>query len=96
MAPELIKTENYDMAVDIWSFGIMAVELGQRVRPNDEGHPPDKIGEIIAQKGPPQLEKGWSNDYQNFVKRCLEIDPTKRATAKELLVDPFLLGSQNL
>lgn len=30
MAPELIAEQKYDTAVDIWSYGILAVEIGQR------------------------------------------------------------------
>ena len=29
IAPEIIKGETYDTAVDIWSFGILAYELAE-------------------------------------------------------------------
>jgi serine/threonine protein kinase len=33
MAPELLEEKEYDFSVDIWSFGIMAIELACKERP---------------------------------------------------------------
>ena len=39
MAPELIEEKQYDTAVDIWSFGILALELATGALPIDEDEP---------------------------------------------------------
>ena len=43
MAPELIAQERYDTSVDIWSFGILAIEIGQRERPNADVFEPEEM-----------------------------------------------------
>jgi serine/threonine protein kinase len=39
MAPEMCQNKPYDLAVDIWSLGIMCVELAHRMRPHDDEQP---------------------------------------------------------
>jgi serine/threonine protein kinase len=46
---------------------------------------------MIASK-PPETVSAGSQDLRNFLSRCLKKDPNERATAKELLSDPFILG----
>jgi len=36
----------------------------------------------------------WSPEFNNFIKKCLTIDPKRRPTAKELLLDPFISKSK--
>lgn len=40
------------------------------------------------------LPEKWSPEFNNFVKRCLTLDPKCRPTAKELLLDPFISKSK--
>jgi len=60
MAPELCSGENYALSVDIWSFGIMCLELAFKRRPHEDVVPfpdePLKILELIK-KGTPKLDK---------------------------------------
>lgn len=46
---------------------------------------------MIASK-PPETVSSGSQDLRNFLSRCLKKDPAERATAKELLSDPFILS----
>ena len=76
MAPELCKEENYDCKVDIWSFGIMMVELANQMRPYDDMVPfPDSPEKILAlhEKGVPRVndKKAWSETFLDFIDRCL-------------------------
>ena len=40
-------------------------------------------------KGLTETEK-WSEEFNNFVKKCLEVDPVKRADCEQLLREKFI------
>lgn len=54
--------------------------------------PAMKIVISIINSDPPKLRnsKGFSKDFNNFIKCCLQKDPDKRPTAEELLKHKFL------
>lgn len=91
MAPEVCRGLDYDCKVDVWSTGVLAIECA-------EGAPPllhetqMKAMFIIATKGPPTLKRQdeWTDEFSDFIRLCTIIDPSKRATAKEMLQHPFL------
>lgn len=94
MSPEIIKHSKYDNKTDIWSLGITAIELAEGQPPYAYMHPFRAMYAI--QKHPPQsLTKPdkWSNEFNNFIKRCLKVDPQDRPSAEELLTDPFIQKS---
>ena len=44
--------------------------------------------------GPPVLLSGqWSDDFTDFVSKCLVVDSKARWSAKQLLMHPFLAGA---
>lgn len=96
MAPEVIACEqqmeyDYDVRCDIWSLGITAIELADGEPPLSELHPMRALFKI-PRNPPPTLQnpKEWSNDYNDFVRRCLIKDFERRPTVTELLKHPFL------
>eukprot|EP01133_Synstelium_polycarpum_P005634 gene5634-6503_t len=91
MAPELIRGQNYDRKVDIWSLGIMAMEMAES-EPPYMSFPPLRALFLITTKGIPDLkdQAKWSEDFKDFVKKCLEKDSDNRADAHVLLKHPFL------
>jgi len=91
MAPELIRGHDYSKKVDIWSLGIMIVELLQGEPPFME-FPPLRALFLITTKGIPPLEEEskHSPELLRFYNQCLEINVDSRPTSKALLQDPFL------
>jgi serine/threonine protein kinase len=91
MAPEVILKQNYGEEVDMWSLGIMCMEIA-------EGDPPymelstTKALFLISTEGVPPLrdKKKWSADLKHFLSCCLAKEGNKRPPAIELLQHPFL------
>ncbi len=77
---------------DIWSLGMTAIEIADKKLPYDDWTNPFRIIRAVSTNPPPTLnpDGGWSQDFHNFIARCLVKDPTKRPNAAELLDDPFL------
>ncbi|KAG1169240.1 hypothetical protein G6F70_008627 [Rhizopus microsporus] len=93
MAPELIRGQYYDHKVDIWSLGVLIIEMAQNSPPYVE-LPPLKALYLIASNGLPPLEEPdrWSDQFKDFLSLCTTIDPAKRPDATTLLKHPFILS----
>ncbi|EGC39842.1 hypothetical protein DICPUDRAFT_91138 [Dictyostelium purpureum] len=89
MAPEIISERGYNQGVDIWSFGITAIELIKGKPPGCD-LPPSKVFMNLLFGNSPNLaeeeEKGsCSHLYKDMVDKCLQKDPNKRPSASKLL-----------
>ena len=96
MSPQVIKQEKYDYKTDIWSLGITCIELLQGDPPYSTLSPEEvmkKIGnKMFKFEDFFGGEKNkYSKEFQNFLSRCLDVNPKKRADAKELIKHPFIL-----
>jgi len=91
MAPEIVNQQAYDAKVDIWSMGIMALEMKDG-EPPYMGTDPIRAIWLIAQHGKPDIhgEEKLSREFKDFLDRCLEVDVDARWTAEQLLSHPFL------
>eukprot|EP01091_Cochliopodium_minus_P006685 TRINITY_DN16693_c0_g1_i1.p1 TRINITY_DN16693_c0_g1~~TRINITY_DN16693_c0_g1_i1.p1 ORF type:complete len:469 (-),score=131.04 TRINITY_DN16693_c0_g1_i1:99-1409(-) len=91
MAPELVRGLDYDQRVDIWSLGVMAVEMAEGEPPYLD-YPPVKALFLIATHCCPELRKleYWSDLFKDFKNRCVEMDFNQRPSASTLLKHPFL------
>lgn len=92
MAPEVISRLPYGTEVDIWSLGIMIIEMIDGEPPYFD-QPPLQAMRFIRDMPPPKFKDTMhrvSPRLQGFLDRMLVRDPTQRATAAELLEHPFI------
>lgn len=91
MAPEVIRGVEYDYKVDVWSLAITAYELLEGAPPHYQLKAPQALLTIPMCPPPvfPDPSK-YSTMCNDFLRVCLQKDPTYRPTASALLTHPFL------
>jgi len=89
-APEVITGDSYGQKVDIWSIGVMAIEMVDG-EPAYLDLPPLTALRLIIIDGIPPLRnpEKWSSEFKDYIDRCLQINSQKRATSAELMRHPF-------
>ena len=96
MSPQVIQKENYDSKTDIWSLGITCIELTQGEPPFSDLNP-NEVMDFIGNKKFifddffQKKKSNYSKEFIHFVSKCLEINPEKRANAKELIKHEFIV-----
>ncbi|UJR25286.1 hypothetical protein I4U23_006638 [Adineta vaga] len=100
MSPEVIKKLKYDRKVDIWSLGILLIEMIDGSPPYINEQPFRAMCKIAMQEEPPTItaesQARVSSDTMNFLKRCLTIDPQQRADTHELIQHSFIKRAKPL
>ena len=100
MSPEVIKGSNEGRlgSIDVWSLGCVILEMSTGRRPWASLDNEWAIMYNIAQGNPPQLpsREQLSEEGIDFLKRCFERDPKKRASAVELLQSDWIAQIKQL
>ncbi|XGW06617.1 hypothetical protein V3C99_016722 [Haemonchus contortus] len=95
-AAEVIARQPYDTGADIWSFGIMLIEMVEGEPPlfNEQ---PFQAMKMIRDEPAPKFNPtaNVSAELAHMLSRCLVKDPSQRATASELLRHPLLTKAQH-
>ncbi|KAF8565736.1 hypothetical protein P879_05028 [Paragonimus westermani] len=91
MAPEVVNHNvRYGPKIDVWSLGIMVIEMVDGEPPYND-LPPFKAMLLIQRNEKPSPKtKQVDECLLNFLERCLVINSERRSEARELLHHPFL------
>ncbi|XP_059349091.1 serine/threonine-protein kinase PAK 1-like [Ammospiza nelsoni] len=86
MAPEVVRGEAYGPKVDIWSLGIMGLEMVEGEAPYQR-EARLRVFELLERNGPPKLQnpRHHSALLRDFLRCCLQADEDRRWSAQELL-----------
>ncbi|OAA76586.1 STE20 kinase [Akanthomyces lecanii RCEF 1005] len=91
MAPEVVKQKRYGYKVDVWSLGIMAIEMAETEPPYMDVEPMRALYLIATGNTPPLREpQKHSALLKQFLASCLVVDASRRATSTTLLDHEFL------
>jgi len=95
MAPEVLQANEYNGKADIWSLGITAIEMACGEPPLSNIHPMRALF-MIPNNPPPKLPnpERYSEEFNDFIRACLQKDPNKRPDAASLLKKhPFIVNA---
>jgi len=92
MSPEMIKRLPHSTKADVWSLGIVILEMLLRVPPFASSRILSMFkavcGETIEILDSSRIK--FSDSVRSFLSNCLQSDPDQRASSVELLKHPFV------
>ena len=89
MPPEMIRGDEHSTSCDLWSLGMLCLEMANSIPNRDSALRAMflvGIGERPWLKAPDK----WSAQMQDFLDKLLQVDPFQRPTAGALLAHPFV------
>jgi len=84
-APELLKEKKYSQKSDIWSFGIVCIEIFTRNLPFPEKSNLEFAIELMAGKIKPEIPQYCPDFFKPMLQSCYSFEPNQRPTANELV-----------
>lgn len=95
MAPEIIHKVGYGSSADIWSLGILTIEMAEGKPPLSDIHPMRALFKIAQNTAPTFTNPAeWSEGLRSFLDRCLIKEPADRASSEQLLADGFIVAAK--
>ncbi len=95
MAPELLREQNYGIQADIWSLGVVYYQLLYGKYPYYANTDP-AILNLIETRRPDFSGVNLSKNARDFIDRCLNDDPLKRISWKEIYNHPLIVEDQKM
>eukprot|EP01116_Phalansterium_solitarium_P003494 TRINITY_DN1431_c0_g2_i4.p2 TRINITY_DN1431_c0_g2~~TRINITY_DN1431_c0_g2_i4.p2 ORF type:complete len:151 (+),score=27.01 TRINITY_DN1431_c0_g2_i4:1216-1668(+) len=82
MAPESIVKRKYSNQTDVWSFGVLAIEVLSQRYPFEDVDNTAFLVQLIKNELLPTtyIPAGTSEPLRSLVARCFELDPAARPT----------------
>ena len=84
IAPEVLDGKPYTFASDVYSFGIIMVEISTGKPPYGSVPHDEKLALAICNGLRPRVAKGTPQCYIDLVNQCLDANPEKRPAAGKL------------
>ena len=89
IAPEIIKCAGYGIEADIWSFGVLIIEILEGEPPHIRLSQEEIFQEIITNNVSLANPENVNPDYIRLINSCIQQSPANRKSARELLEDPI-------
>lgn len=83
-APEVLQGEAYDAKVDVWSFGILVLQLITGKDPWPRMDQKYINSELMARQAPP-IDESLSDELQGLLAACLAPTPEDRVTFEQIV-----------
>ncbi|KAF8873792.1 kinase-like domain-containing protein [Gymnopilus junonius] len=97
MAPEIFKKTGHGKPVDVWAMGVITYFLLAGYTPFDRDSQQQEMEAIIAGDYKFEPEEYWQNvseTAKDFVRTCLDVDPSTRPTAAVALQHKWLASEE--
>jgi serine/threonine protein kinase len=88
LPPEVVRSEEHTEAVDLWCLGVLAYELIVGNAPFERPQPAETCRAILD--GAIAFPEFVSSDARDAITGLLQVDPTHRLTAAEVLRHPWI------
>ncbi|XP_024532993.1 mitogen-activated protein kinase kinase kinase 3 [Selaginella moellendorffii] len=95
MAPEILKSRcsGYDLSVDIWSLGCTVIEMAQARPPWSDYEAVPVLYKLATTLETPRVPDFLSDQAKDFLRLCLQRDPSHRPTASQLFFHPWFTAN---
>ncbi|EJW71072.1 ribosomal protein S6 kinase a, partial [Wuchereria bancrofti] len=101
VAPEILRKQGYDMNCDVWSLGVLLFTMlsGETPFATSENDSPQKILKRVGEGKYSLNGQAWINiseQAKDLVRHLLHADPSKRLSAKQILIHPWIVHLNSL